>query len=403
MKQLTLIFQAQDTWFFQELRPGNSAWLRSMFPPPARAFEGAVRALMQQACGRADALAGNLRMAGPWPCIDDHQQWQRLYPWPLHIVEQPGVAVDSATPLRATLLPSATATWCDMGRVRLPTLPAQCAQDTGKAWQAPQQTWLARDDFIQLLADSQASVKPIKLEDYVTREARLGIARVAQTALSDAGALYQTEHLRIQPPLGFAITLRVSPDKASGLADLAQEQYLTQLEQHIGSGLQVRLGAEGRMAQVSVLPDVTLDEAILPERFAGQNVILVATSAMDFNGNWLPQEFALDPGTPAGQAQSWSGVFHASGDRFNLRLWSAVIGKRVLEGSAIPGRVDDAGRKPDSARLGQGARALVPAGSVWFGQLLHGEFKRLARTRLGIGKKLGRGEFALATWKEGEA
>ena len=69
MRQLTLRFQAQDTWFFQELRPGNSGWLASQFPPPARVFEGAIRTLLAQACGQPDVLAGNLRMAGPWPCL----------------------------------------------------------------------------------------------------------------------------------------------------------------------------------------------------------------------------------------------------------------------------------------------------------------------------------------------
>ncbi|MEN9866837.1 MAG: hypothetical protein RL748_2427 [Pseudomonadota bacterium] len=402
MKQLTLLFEAQDTWFFQELRPGNSLWLTSLFPPPVRVFEGAVRSLLQQVSGQPNALAGNLRIAGPWPCLHADAQWQRLYPWPLHILEQrisPARAQPAAgaiAPQRALLRPAKQATRCDLGWVRLPELPTMPAQAKDDDWQAPKDAWLKRDDFIALLADCQAHVSPVKLTDHLHRETRLGIARVAETGLSEEGMLFQTEHVRLQPTLAFAITLRVSPNASSGLADDAQELFLQQLEQHIDSGRLVRLGAEGRMARVTVLADTVMDEAILPPSFDGQNLVLVATSAMDFDGHWLPQDFTPDA-NQSGQAQSWSGIFHACGDRFNLRLLSAITGKRQVEGSTREGKIRS------THGLGQGARALVPAGSVWFGQLLHGDFKRLARARLGIGKKLGRGEFALATWKEGDA
>lgn len=410
MTQLTLLFQAQDTWFFQELRPGNSLWLKSSFPPPVRVFEGAVRTLLQQVSGRADTLARSLRIAGPWPClkkqtvnVNTQTEWDRLYPWPLHIVQQSKASdapspANNASPKRASLRPATQATWCDLGRVRLPTLPTHAAAHLD--WQAPGDAWLNRADFITLLKDEQATVNPISLAEYVSQEARLGIARVAETALSAEGMLFQTEHLRLKPELAFALTLRISPTPKSGIPDTAQEQFLLQLEQHIGSGLPVRFGAEGRMAQVSILNDVNLDEAIAPTSFSGQNVLFIATSAMDFDGHWLPQDFTPDK-NPTEPAQSWSRTFHACGERFNLRLISAVTGKRQVEGSLHAGKIEDPGR--NNRRLGQGARALVPAGSVWFGQLLHGDFKRLARARLGIGKKLGRGEFALTTWKEGDA
>lgn len=446
-QQITLLFQPQDTWFFQELRPGNSLWLSSQFPPPVRAFEGAIRAMLAQACQHSNPLARSLRLAGPWPCANIDETWQRLYPWPLHVVCEAqtteNATADNKPVIRRThLSPSQKSSRCDLGYVRLPSAKGEAAN-----WRAPVGLCLTRADFIKLLDDPQAEVQAIKLADYFARETRLGIARVSETALSEEGKLFQTEHLRFKQNFGFALTLRVAPDPETGQIQAEKEAHLAKLREALRNGMQVRLGAEGRMAHVSLIAenaaagkmDSTITSAKFKQAGKTQKVALIATSAMDFGGQWIPQveypensgnasgsgsrnamgyeckqNFQPDP-VESGQAQSWSAIFNACGERFNLKLYSAIIGKRQVEGSShasanIQQEIEDAQgfasagtKKEQKINLGHGARALIPPGSVWFGELLHGDFEKLARVRLGIGKKLGRGEFALATWNEGEA
>ena len=48
--------------------------------------------------------------------------------------------------------------------------------------------------------------------------------------------------------------------------------------------------------------------------------------------------------------------------------------------------------------LARPARALLPAGSVWFCRVLAGDASRLQGAQLGVARELGRGEIALAAW-----
>lgn len=190
---------------------------------------------------------------------------------------------------------------------------------------------------------------------------------------------------------------------------------LLKLEQSLGSGCIVRLGAEGHSAHVSVVkpaPRPTLLPPACADGAPPRQVTIIFTTAADFGqsqrhgfgADWKPGNFARTE-APDGSI-TWCGFPHAESG-VKLEIVSAVCGKYQREGGWDNTRLAsdengqlkrDAHGKTLSAPGPRDARALLPAGSMWFCNVLQGDITRLYGQQLGIGRELGRGEIAIGTW-----
>ena len=245
-------FEPLDTWFFREARPhgsvGNSE-LGSVFPPPMRTLLGALRTLigdvwhtrhggdwrsfadnreLQALIGFGDDL-GPLRANGPFLL----RNGERLYPAPANLMvkEQDGQRHYFLLDLGSPVL-------CDIGRVHLPTFPAQVAVlgNNLAGSQSASDCWLTHSGMQELLqGKAPAANEVIAHNEILNEEPRLGIGRDNQRHSVQEGLLYQTRHIRLQP--GVSVELHLH-----GLSDASL------LPQHTT----LRLGGEGRQAALSV-------------------------------------------------------------------------------------------------------------------------------------------------------
>lgn len=389
---LQLSFQAIDTLFFRELRPHGGPGgmqLQSVFPPPARTLEGALRTILHDLCAPGqivqrggESLTGDLAMRGPYLCLPNAGAKQRLYPWPAHIWRH------DTSHQHAVLAPSTHATSSDLDKVYLPELQgfdAECFNE--RDFHAPHDAWLSSQDFFALLQQPlQAPHRVLRGEgELYWREPRVGIARDATSRSTQEGQLYQTSHIRPLPELEFALQISL-PDEQHA----TQPDKLAKLASYLQTGKIVRLGAEGRSAYLQRIADeIELSPTAaktLPKDFnasAGAQIALIFTTPADFIGDWKPSNF--QPHVENG-VTTWRGYADAA-QGIALEIVSVVAGKYQREGGW-----DSVGG------LARPARALLPAGSVWFCRVLRGNALGLQGAQLGVARELGRGEIALAAW-----
>lgn len=388
---LKLSFQAIDTLFFRELRPHGGPGgmqLQSVFPPPARTLEGAIRTLLHDLCAPGqsvqrdgDSLTGDLSMRGPYLCWQKAGTRERLYPWPAHVWRH---QLNLQT---VVLAPAFQPTESDLGRVHLPELHGLAQTSLNQRdFHAPQDTWLSHHDFFALLQQPlQAPRRVLQGEgELYCREPRVGIARDTDSRSTQDGQLYQTSHIRPLPELEFALHISMPSH-----SDNAQPDKFAKLASHLAQGKIVRLGAEGRSAFLQCLEeelDLSPNASDLPSDFnggIGAQVALIFTTPADFGGDWKPANFQahLENGIT-----TWRGYADAA-QGIALEIVSVVAAKYQREGGW-----DSVGG------LARPARALLPAGSVWFCRVLAGDASRLQGAQLGVARELGRGEIALAAW-----
>lgn len=381
MNSLKLRMRAIDTLFFRELRPQGGpggVQLQSVFPPPARTVEGAIRTLLHDMTGTPPShkngrtAINTLCMRGPYLTYEINGHYQRLYPWPAHILCHPDGH-------QAALTPSKTAFETDLGQVFLPQLPNGL-----KGYRAPQDRWLPASEFFRLLADPQ--YRPANCfageGTLYQREARLGIGRDNLARSASESQLYQTSHIRPAPGLAFELGLQAPCSKVTGNVDSEAEQALTDLQACLSNGAIVRLGSEGRSAHLSVVQKNAADRELAQP--LGAQVVLAFTTHADFEADWKPNNF--QPWVDATNNLTWRGFADAASG-VELEIVSAVNRKYLREGGW-----------DSSEALSRPARALLPAGSVWFCRVLRGDASVLQARQLGVGRELGRGEFALGNW-----
>lgn len=397
MASLRLRFCAIDTWFFRELRPQGGPGgmpLDSVFPPPPRTVDGALRMLLHEATGialnppgqRSNNGLNSLRTRGPWPTrLAADGSGERLLPWPQHILRN-----DDGQCM--ALAPTADIVTSDLGPTRL-------VQALGKGWRAPQDSWLPESAFYALLAGDMAAAKQALTGEggLYERETRLGIARNPASHATQEGMLYQLKHIRPAQDLAFEVELIAPPSRHGGPPHPGALDALARLADFLAEGSIVRLGAEGRAAHVSVLAPAAgsahacAPAPTLPAPGAQQNLLIVFTSHADFGGNWHPKTF-----TPceARGYRTWRGFVDAASG-VEIDIISAVHGKPLREGGW-----DSAKGRP------RDAISLLPAGSVWFCKLLRGDLSRLISERnlpqIGSGRELGRGEIVFGHWNDKE-
>ena len=378
--ELNITLTAYDTWFFRESRPHDAVGaseLSSLFPPPIRTVAGALRTLigdqlkinwqtLQSATqpdfnfvaelGDAKGL-GELQINGPWINF----KGQCLYPAPLYLMKKEH---------ELKRLAPGSVVRCDLGSVRLPTLP-----EGSRGFKALEQRWITVEGMRRCLEGLVPTDKIYTSDDLFSHEARLGIARDNVTRSVEDGKLYQTQHLRLKDEVSVGLWVK----NLSTVAKTVLTQPNTLL----------RLGGEGRMAaletqeQAQALPFVNAKANAKVERF-----VLHFLTPADFEGEMFPKGFKK---TMLDGETVWEGVINT----IEVRIVSAVLGKVHREGGW-----DMQKHQPSPVK------SYIPSGSAWFCRAVDSELTwetlntQLHGHCIGVDGAYGRGQVLLGTLKD---
>jgi len=338
-------FEALDSLFFRgakSFNQGESGFLDSQFPPTAQTMAGVIRAAIAESMGVnwekfregeqpeiADVIgkssndAGQLCFAGSYI----HKDGQRLYPVPLHLL------YNAKTEQWGKLQPAKDYLKTDMGDKRLPKVVESSAEGAKPLENA----WLTEDNFKKALQGNNPTAF-VSEDDLICYENRVGIGRNNETRKTVEGMLYFTRHLRLKKDISLAMDVKGAD--------------------HIEPAKMLRLGGEGRMANVSI--NQAADSHLRENIEAVNTAMLVLLTHGDFDGKPEPE---LE----------------------GVHVVSACIGKAVREG----GWDYKHGRpKP--------LKSLVPAGSVYF---VEGDISKLG-TSIGKRTTFGYGEIAIGIWED---
>ena len=337
-------FEALDSLFFRGAKPFNSGeggFLDSQFPPTAQTMAGVIRAAIAENKGVdwqkfrngeqsdiADLIgaesddAGKLRFCGPYIC----KGGQRLYPVPLHLL------YSSKEEKWGKLQPAKETLQTDMGDKRLPEVVGQA-----EGAKPLENAWLDKVGFTKVLQGQMPSTY-YKEEDLFIAESRTGIGRDNEKRKVNEGMLYFTRHIRLKEGVSLAMDVQGADD--------------------VKPASMLRLGGEGRMANVSVNQAVDSRLCGNDEKVDAAMIILLTHG--DFGGRSEPELEGVE-------------------------FVSACVGKAVREGGW-----DYKKRKPKPLK------SLVPAGSVYF---VKGDIAKL-ETHIGNRTAFGYGEIAVGTWED---
>lgn len=370
-------FKAVDTLFFRESRPFDTvggAQLKSTFPPPVRTLVGAIRTAVGEANGvdwhnyqkgpEYEALRrsmgdahgfGKLDFRGPFLMKEN----QRLYPVPLLLLKE-GEEVKEWEFHR---LQPGEPVQCDLGKVRLPVLG-----ETARGAKPLEDYWLTRDGLRKVLLGETPDIEDLyQRKEIYAEEERLGIGRDNYTRSNMENLLYQTRHIRPGIDTSFGIYMR-------GLDDTFREQ--------LQNGVN-KLGGEGRLGAFEITEE-TITPFEIPTPKNSTKVLLTLLTAGDFGGDWVLPEFR---NRPHHNCDAWEGEING----VPLRIISATIGKPLREGGW-----NVAGRQS------RPLQSLVPAGSCYFCEVMHGgaqeAIEKLQGHKIGKETEIGRGELAVGIW-----
>jgi CRISPR-associated protein Cmr3 len=390
-----LIFDPLDTLFFRDGRPYNQgeqqADVESLFPPPAPTLIGAVRAALargqgwrdnqgnwpdslQEVLGSSHDDLGQLVFAGPYLArrstlanIDTTSVCDLLFPAPAHLLRCKADTENSQPPL--ALLQPGPAHRCDLAdQVSLPSVTPGVHVDTG-GWKSCAGQWLMRTSMAAVLAgnapdpDKKQILESKALWRY---EPRTGNQRNDQTRTVSAGEqgeherLYSSAHIRLERDIVLAMGVEGLPP-----------QWLPQSP--------TRLGGEGRMAAIELIPDSTaLPECpeLLPvEGRLRYQVILI--TPMDINR----------PGWPTPE---------------NAQAYAGLPGKII---SACTGRPTWIGGWNGLASKPIALMPHLPAGSVLYMETKSADLERvkaLHGSKIGARTQWGFGQLLIGTWNPKE-
>jgi len=370
-------FSPLDTWFFKEARPFDSVGATQLgtilLPPPARTVTGAIRTLigenqavnwkefntnhkLAEEIGYSDCL-GKLRLTGPYLLLNG----KRLYPVPLTILEG---KIKSQFKSKKTgkrkekqafdRLHPGQPVKCDLGTVRLPTKVHQL-----KGAKPIENAWLTASDFERVLTGKAFPENIIYNKKLFTLENRVGLALDRNTRIAKAHQLYQNQHIRIHSDNNLQIGMQVDGIK----------EKLHPTNKHL-----IHFGGEGRLAEVSITK--VNHQITSPVVKSDKHIFLTLLTAAHLENRWLPNESFKKENEPG----EIKGV--------TLKIVSAVLGKSIREGGwdLVKGQ-----SRP--------VVSLIPAGSVWFCEVIKGDPTKLQGCKIGIETALGRGELAVGKWE----
>ena len=388
MKAITLRFSAVDTLFFRETRPMESQGeLQSVFPPSVRTLAGAVRSWigesnninwqdfekqnkaheedqrnsphpLKSVIGYRDDL-GALKFQGAWLNLDG----ERLYPAPLNLMK---TKQDELFFLKL----DAPIT-CDLGKnVRLATFPSDGNKERYQGGKAFENTWLTAAGLNQVLIGGELDQSHIKKANKLyEREPRLGIASDHQTRSVIEGLLYQTQHVRPKTEL------LVELDVVAGLPEMPPQTI-------------VRLGGEGRPAQIKLVQQTTQSlTTIDPTTIKNNKFALYLLTPLPIQPTEILPNFIKVECT---EQTFWIGELKG----VRLKLHGAVTGKVLREGGW-----DMAAHAPRTVTN------FIPAGSVFYAELIDGSTAKQAidalhNRQIGTLTEYGFGHVAVGVWKD---
>jgi CRISPR-associated protein Cmr3 len=345
---LQFVFSQIDSWCFREARPmgalGGTA-IESLFPPPAHTLIGACRTLIGDSQNinwqdfaanklpQLQALLGNGEHTGQlsftFPYLRGmiNGKPQRLYPVPAFLLSNQSKLL--------SLKVSDKPVHCDLGKVLLPELPAGAI-----AAKPLDSHWVTAEGFACLQAGKlPATEHIIALDSLLTKEVRLGIGRNNTTASVERGLLYQTEHVRLAENGQKQTTSLSHLELVVEVEGLSAEIAATLQQQ----AWQIRLGGEGRMAEVQVIAQPTAAANFTAH---AQRAWLYLSAPADLDG-WLPAHF--NPMEVAG-FQGWQGEIGG----YSLVIRAFCAGKALKLGGW-----DSAKRQPKPVK------SLVPTGACY--------------------------------------
>lgn len=252
--------------------------------------------------------------------------------------------------------------------MRLATFPSD--EDRYKGGKALENTWLTAADLNKVLLGEKPDQDSIKKADKLfERESRLGIARDNQRRGVIEGLLYQTEHVRPK-------------------ADLMVELDVTGLPNDLPSNTVVRLGGEGRPAQIK-LAQQTAQSLTTIEAAAIKNnkFALYLLTPLPIQPNEILPDFTQQE---CPEQTVWVGTLND----VKLKLHSAVTGKVLREGGW-----DMAAHAP------RAVTNFIPAGSVFYVELMDGSTAQQALDALhdkhiGTLTEYGFGHVVVGVWND---
>ncbi len=369
-----------DTWFFREAKPFDTLGapeLASQFPPPAATVSGALKTLIGRQQGidwrqfrprnNPDAAVNpdyarlaQLKLCGPFLSLDG----QVLFPVPAFLLYQASLGY-------RRLVIGKTPVETDLGKVRLPELPADCRN---QGFKPLDNAWITLDGLNALLAGDLPDSSAIKMaKELYSPESRLGIGRDNQTGCVKAEdrLLYQTCHIRPRDGVGLMAGI------AGVDADLKPEA--------------IRLGGEGRLSLMAATGQA-LELPARPQANAQTSgLILLLLTPADLDSCWrLP---GCKAQCPDDRWNDENKTWRLTLQGVELNVQSAILGKPRREGGWHL-----AERKP------RRVEGLVPAGSAWFCTVdnmpLQQAIEALHLAQIGDGQPMGRGLLAVGLWSE---
>lgn len=227
MKKLGLRFEPVDSLFMRDGTPFDAggavlSGVGGVFPPSPRTVAGAVRVALAKALrwnGRDRWSKELTRYLGDGP--DDLgpleiwaplllQKGLPLFPWPRHLLGEPvrassGLGVEWVP---RSLMAPGQAMESDIGRRRF----SDSTKDSKKEWDVPEDAWLTRTGFQQVLGGRLPEVSEVRMErDLWRSEPRIGIRIDQETNAAEEGMLYSVRHSRPRHEVSLGVIVENVP------------------------------------------------------------------------------------------------------------------------------------------------------------------------------------------------
>lgn len=313
---------AVDTLFFRNGSPFDadlSQSASSMFPPFPSVYAGALR--YADTSGKSmSAISRALKIGFSGLMVDG----KLLMPRPLDTMVLPSNRLKMLN-----LVPS------PIGSYPLPLCLSGEGLTTGKEIEPQGGGYLDEADISQYLQGNEFNAECLSLSDLINRERHIGIQIDRCSGTSRPGVWYSIEKVRPISQRNLSCSLVVEAEGVS-----------------IMDPCPIKLGGESKAASIR-----SLDRGyqVAPVSSSGKYFKLYLATPAIFKHGWLP--WWIDP-------VSKEGFFAHKKNRIRVRLISAAIGRHVAVGGFALEK-----RKPKEMRY------AVPAGSVYFFEIIEGQFK----------------------------
>ncbi len=320
---MLIIIDPLDTLFFRDGKPftmGDDNWANGIFPPHPSVVFGALRSAYfshhiddLKKANEPDDPTGKLHIRGIY--FYDHEEKKIYLPLPMDCVKKKNEEKNEVS-----ILP-----YVNLDNIKT-SCPTQYALKGNGDVENVAGGLITSDLFKKYLTNSDKSFSFIKISDKISIEHKIGIGIDKKSGTSEEGKLYRTGMNRLND-----LSLVIEFD---GL-DLPASGFL-------------KLGGEGRAVSYKIFSSEKFDMSFKIKDNYELFKLYLLTPAIFKNG-WLPE---------------WIDEKTLVGDYHGLKLVTASIGKTISIGG-----FDMKARKPKPMHR------AVPAGSVYYFELMEGEIQ----------------------------